>query len=277
MTATGSRDAGRGSPSSRPPLAEARRAAIVTILREHGSVSVTEVEERFGVSSMTARRDLGELERTGVARRTHGGAVLPAFAAREDSFAHRLSVDAEAKAGLADAALGLLSAHQTVFLDSSSTTYYLARRIADSELDVTVITNSVPVMEVLSGSGSFAGTIVGIGGTLRQLTRSFVGPYAVRAILGHYADLLFFSVKGVSRDGVLTDADMLEAEVKRAMIAQAARAVLLVDRTKLSARGQNAIVAAREIASVLTHGVQPLELAPLQPPGVSVRMVDWAD
>ena len=104
MTATGSRDAGRGSPSSRPQLAEARRAAIVTILRDEGSVSVTEVEERFGVSSMTARRDLGELERAGIARRTHGGAVLPAFSAREDSFAHRLAVDAEAKAGLADAA-----------------------------------------------------------------------------------------------------------------------------------------------------------------------------
>jgi DeoR/GlpR family transcriptional regulator of sugar metabolism len=247
------------------------------VLREHGSVSVTELESRFGVSAMTARRDLAELERTGVARRTHGGAVLPAFAAREDSFAHRLSVDAEAKAGLAEAALSLLSPQQTVFLDSSSTTYYLARRIADSDIDVTVITNSVPVMEVLSGSGSFPGPIVGIGGTLRQLTRSFVGPYAVRAILGHYADLLFFSIKGVSRDGVLTDADMLEAEVKRAMIAQAARTVLLVDRTKLSARGQNAIVPAREISTVLTHGVQPLELAPLQPPGVSVRMVDRPD
>ena len=185
MSATGSRDAGRGSPSSRPPLAEARRAAIVTLLRERGSVSVTEVEERFGVSSMTARRDLGELERAGVARRTHGGAVLPAFAAREDSFAHRLAVDAEAKARLADAALSLLSPRQTVYLDSSSTTYYLARRIADSEIDVTVITNSVPVMDVLSGSGTFPGAIIGIGGTLRGLTRSFVGPYAVRTISGH--------------------------------------------------------------------------------------------
>jgi DeoR/GlpR family transcriptional regulator of sugar metabolism len=116
--------------------------------------------------------------------------------------------------------------------------------------------------------------VVGIGGTLRRLTRSFVGPYAVRSILGHYADVLFFSVKGVTEKGVLTDADMLEAEVKRAMIAQAERSVLLVDRTKLAARGQNAIVHAREISAVLTHGVRPLELAPLQPPGVTVQMVD---
>jgi DeoR/GlpR family transcriptional regulator of sugar metabolism len=274
MTATGSRDAGRGTPTSRPQLAEARRAAIVTILRDEGSVSVTEVEERFGVSSMTARRDLGELERAGIARRTHGGAVLPAFSAREDSFAHRLAVDAEAKAALADAAFSLLSPHQTVFLDSSSTTYYLARRIADSELDLTVITNGVPVMEALSGSETFRGAIVGIGGTLRQLTRSFVGPYAVRTIVSHYADLLFFSVKGVTPRGILTDADTLEAEVKRAMIAHTEHSVLLVDRTKLTVRGQNAIVPSREISAVLTYGVEPLELAPLQPAGVSVRMVD---
>ncbi len=255
-------------------LAEARRAAIAALLRDQRAVSITELEARFGVSGMTARRDLGELERAGVARRTHGGAVLPSISAEEDTFSHRLGVDAEAKARLADAALELLAPHQTVFLDSSSTTYYLARRIADSGLNVTVISNSVPVMGALSGAEARPGGVVAIGGTLRRLTRSFVGPYAVRAILGHYADLLFFSVKGVSGDGVLTDADMLEAEVKRAMIAQSEHSVLLVDRTKLSARGQNAIVPARKISTVLTHGVRPLELAPLQPPGVTVRMVD---
>jgi len=233
-------------------------------------VSVAALGERFGISPMTARRDLGELERTGAARRTHGGAVLPSISAQEDSFAHRLAVDADAKARLADAALSLLAPKQTVFLDSSSTTFYLARRIADAGLDLTVITNSVPIMETLSANGA----LVAIGGTLRRLTRSFVGPYAVRTIAAHYADLLFFSVKGVTLSGTLTDADMLEAEVKRAMIAHTARSVLLIDRSKLSVRGQNAIVPARRISDVLTHGLRPLELAPLQPPGVAVRMVE---
>jgi DeoR/GlpR family transcriptional regulator of sugar metabolism len=73
---------------------------------------------------------------------------------------------------------------------------------------------------------------------------------------------------------VLTDADVLEAEVKRAMIAQAERSVLLIDRSKLSARGQNAIAHASAISTVLTYGIAPLELAPVQPAGVSVRMVD---
>jgi DeoR/GlpR family transcriptional regulator of sugar metabolism len=260
----------------RPLLAEARRSAIVSMLRDQGAVSVTEVETRFGVSAMTARRDLGELERLGAAKRTHGGAVLPGISAQEDSFAHRLGVDAEAKVALAAAALELIAPRQTIFLDCSSTTYYLARAIAEAAVNVTVITNSVPVMEALGGDGRH-GAVVGIGGALRRLTRSYVGPYAVHTIIGHYADLLFFSVKGVTSGGVLTDADVLEAEVKRAMIGQSERSVLLIDRSKLSARGQNAIAPASAVSTVLTYGIEPLELAPVQPAGVTVRMVDRPD
>ena len=86
-------------------LAEARRREITERLRANGAVTVAEVEERFGVSPMTARRDLAELERRGVVRRTHGGAVLPTISAHEDSFARRLEVDADDKARLAEAAV----------------------------------------------------------------------------------------------------------------------------------------------------------------------------
>src|SRR3954468_20341622 len=84
-------------------LAETRRRAIEEHLKDTGAVSVAEVEERFGVSSMTARRDLAELERRGVVRRTHGGAVLPGGSSQEDSFARRLDVAADEKRLLADA------------------------------------------------------------------------------------------------------------------------------------------------------------------------------
>ena len=96
--------------------------------------------------------------------------------------------------------------------------------------------------------------LIGIGGTLRPLTRSYVGPYAVHTVLGHFADKMFLSVKGVTRDGVMTDADELEAEVKRAMIAQSEESVLLLDDSKLGARGQNAIARVTEVSSVLAHG-----------------------
>jgi DeoR/GlpR family transcriptional regulator of sugar metabolism len=78
-------------------LAETRRREITEALRSNGAVTVAELETRFGVSPMTARRDLDELERRGLVRRTHGGAVLPTTSAHEDSFARRMKVETEAK------------------------------------------------------------------------------------------------------------------------------------------------------------------------------------
>ncbi len=254
-------------------LALARRSAIADLLRDSGAVTVTEVETRFGVSPMTARRDLQELERQGIARRTHGGAVLPSISAQEDSFAMRVEVATHEKAALAEAAVAMLSARETVFLDSSSTAYFVARRIVELGLGVTVITNSLPVMDVIAGGETPNVNLIGIGGTLRPLTRSFVGPYAVRTVLGHFADRMFLSVKGVTRDGVLTDADELEAEVKRSMIAQAGEAVLLVDDSKLGARGQNAITRVTDVKTVLASSAPASALEPLRATGVNVQVV----
>jgi DeoR/GlpR family transcriptional regulator of sugar metabolism len=252
-------------------LAESRRAAIAELLRSSGSVTVAELEQRFAVSPMTARRDLSDLERQGLARRTHGGAVLPAITAHEDSFATRLETETEAKLALAAEAVAMLSPRQSVFLDSSSTAFYVARRIVQEGLAVTVITNSQPVMELVASSGAANLELVGVGGTLRRLTRSFVGPFAIHTVLGHFADRLFLSVKGVTADGTLTDADPLEAEVKRAMIAHADEAVLLVDRSKLAARGLSAIGPVGDLASVIAYGVPAAELAMLRAAGVVVR------
>src|SRR3954453_23713295 len=113
-------------------LAETRRREIAEALRSSGAITVAEVEARFGVSAMTARRDLDDLERRGVLRRTHGGAVLPATSAHEDSFARRLKVAADAKRRLAEEAVSRMRAGETVFLDSSTTAYFLARRIIET-------------------------------------------------------------------------------------------------------------------------------------------------
>jgi DeoR/GlpR family transcriptional regulator of sugar metabolism len=255
-------------------LAMARRAAILDHLRSSGAITVTEVESRFGVSPMTARRDLAELARQGVARRTHGGAVLPSISAQEDSFAQRVEVATKAKARLAEAAVEMINPHETVFLDSSSTAYFVARRIVELGIGVTVITNSLPAMEAIAAGETPNVGLIGVGGTLRPLTRSYVGPYAVHTVLGHFADRMFLSVKGVTNDGMLTDADELEAEVKRSMIAQSEEAVLLLDESKLGARGQNAIVRVTEVSKVLAVGSVRSALDPLRATGVSLRVVE---
>src|SRR4051812_27545518 len=254
-------------------LAEARRREIAERLRANGSVTVAEVEERFGVSPMTARRDLAELERRGVVRRTHGGAVLPTVSAHEDSFARRLEVDADEKLRLAIAAVQMLTPRETIFLDSSTTTYYVARRLVETGLAATVLTNSLPVMELLFKEGGPGLEVIGIGGTLRRLTRSFVGPLAGRIVQGDFADRLFFSVKGIAANGMLTDADPLEAELKRTMIEQAGDSVLLIDASKLSTRGLSVIAPVSDVSTTLACGLSDAESDALRLGGTSVVAV----
>jgi DeoR/GlpR family transcriptional regulator of sugar metabolism len=256
-------------------LAETRRLEIVESLRSNGAVTVAEVEDRYEVSAMTARRDLDELERRGLVRRTHGGAVLPSTAAHEDSFARRMNVSREEKERLAAAAVDMLSARETVFLDSSTTSYFVARRMIDEGLAATVLTNSLPVMELVFNEGQDI-ELIGIGGTLRRLTRSFVGPFAVRTVEGHFADRLFLSVKGLTETGMLTDADPLEAEVKRAMIAQAGESTLLVDRSKLIARGLSVVASVAEVSGVLVDGITPAQAAPLVAAGAELQLIEAA-
>lgn len=252
-------------------LGEARRAAIAEMLRSTGSISVAEVQEHLGVSPMTARRDLAELARRGVAQRTHGGAVIPSISVHEDSFAHRLDANADAKRALAAAAARLVGPRDAVYLDSSSTSYYVADQLIKLGIELTLLTNSLPVIRLIAVQAPAGVELVAVGGVLRKLTQSFVGPYAIRTVHGHFTDRAFLSVTALTEDGVMVDVDPLEAEVKRSMVAHAHEAFLLIDHSKLVGRGLNAITPVADISMMLTHGCGAAELRKLRRFGVPVK------
>src|SRR4051812_12667830 len=227
-----------------------RRELIAERLRERGSVSVAELEEAFGVSSMTARRDLQVLEQEGRARRTHGGAIVPGVAREEDSFASRLAQAEESKRRLAVAACAQVADGEAVFVDSSTSAYFAVRELLQTGRRATLLTNSVPVMDLVARSDGPV-DLVGISGTLRRLTCSFVGPHAVAAVREHFADKMLFSVTAVARGDVMTDADPLEAEVKRAMLEHARCAVLLADGSKFGGAALSAIAPLSEVRTVI--------------------------
>ncbi|QYJ14956.1 Lactose phosphotransferase system repressor [Rubrobacter xylanophilus DSM 9941] len=257
----------------RPLVPEERRERIARLVEESGSVKVAMLEEKFGISPMTARRDLLALEREGRVQRTHGGAILPGFAGHEDSFQRRMGENVVAKERLARAAVGLVEAGEAVFIDSSTTAYHVAKRLFEKGLRVTILTNCVPVMELFSTNRAPRMGLVGTGGSLRRLTLSFVGPHAVRTVNAHFADKLFFSVKGVTPDGYLTDPDPLEAEVKRAMIERSEEPILLVDGSKFERRGLSAIAHASQLSRALVVDAPEEGIRALQEAGVEVRRV----
>ncbi len=270
-----------GGPPDARVLGEARRAAITQHLEDAGSITIGQLEERFGVSPVTARRDLSELERRGLVRRTHGGAVLPAtrradhsaLAGHERSFTRRLQFAAQAKRRLAEDAVALLGAHETLFLDASTTSFYVAERIVEIGLPATILSNNIPLMDLVLRRGGPDLELIGIGGTLRRIGGSLVGPMAARNVANHFADQCFISVKGVTPNGVLTEADPLEAQIKRAMIAQSTRATVLLERSKLTGRGLSHIARVADLSSVIAYGVPPDELESLRAPEVTLRVI----
>jgi DeoR/GlpR family transcriptional regulator of sugar metabolism len=257
----------------RATLPERRQQRIAQLVRESGSVTVAALETEFGVSPATVRRDLAELERQGKVRRTHGGAVMPGVAQHEDSFQQRLSEAEEAKKRLARAAAALLEEDETVFIDSSTTAYYAVRRMLADASNVTFLTSLLPVMDLFSTADPSAVNLVGFGGMFRALTLSFVGPCTVRMIESYRADRTFFSVKGITPDGQLTEANPLEAEVKRAMIRQAASPVLLVDGRKFERQGLSVITHVSEVSLVMTADALGVYVEALENLGVAVQTV----
>lgn len=258
----------------RADIPERRQQRIVTLVQELGSVTVAGLEGELGVSPATARRDLAVLERQGKVRRTHGGAVRPGVAQHEDSFQQRLGEAVEAKKRLARAASALLETDETLFVDSSTTAYYAARRVlADASSNVTCLTSLVPVMELFSTTDPSGVSMVGLGGIFRPLTLSFVGPCTVRMIETYLADRAFIGVKGITPDGYLTDANPLEAEVKRAMIRQSEKPVLLVDGRKFEQRGFSVIAHVSEVSLVITADARQLYVEALKDLRVEVHSV----
>jgi DeoR/GlpR family transcriptional regulator of sugar metabolism len=245
-----------------------RRELIAERIRDAGSVSVAALEAEFGVSPMTARRDLQILEREGRARRTHGGAVAATLALDEDAFQSRLGDHAEAKRKLGQAAADRIEEGETVFVDCSTTAYHAVRSLVQSGKAVTVLTPSVSVMDLIARSDAPQLELLGLAGSLRRLTCSFVGPQTVRAIQDHFADKLLFSVKGLAPGNVLTDANPLEAEVKRTMIERARESILLIDGSKFDHAGLSAIAPITAVDTVLVTGGEPAHITALADSGV---------
>ena len=128
-------------------------------------------------------------------------------------------------------------------------------------------------MELVSESDAPQVDLIGMGGTLRKLTRSFVGPQAVAGIEAHFADQVIFSVAGLTDEGHLTDPDPLEAEIKRAMIRRARRAILLVDDSKLDRAALSVIAHVTDLDVILAAGASDSSLTSLRRTGIEVAAV----
>ena len=212
--------------------AEERQQAIADLLTQRGRLSVTELAQRFTVTTETVRRDLSTLERAGIVRRVHGGAIPAAsLSVLEVTVNERDLAQSEQKDRVAEAAVAYLPTNGgSVLLDAGTTTARLAGLLP---LDVafTVFTNAVPIAGRLAGRGNVDLHV--LPGRVRRTTQAAVGEETVAAISRLRTDVAFVGTNGLSVAHGLSTPDASEAAANNAMIRSAQRVVVLADSSKI--------------------------------------------
>jgi DeoR family fructose operon transcriptional repressor len=205
--------------------AEERLQAILNAARAAGRVDVAD----FAVTPETIRRDLTALERQGLVRRVHGGAILAERLSFEPELAARDAVQTAEKERIAKAALSEVPTNGAVLLDAGTTTVRLAECLP-TDRELTVVTNALPIAALLASRPTI--TLLTIGGRVRGRTLATVDNWALRDLAEVHVDVAFLGTNGFSVERGLTTPDLAEAAVKRAMLAAARRVVVLADHTK---------------------------------------------
>ncbi|MET7850238.1 DeoR/GlpR family DNA-binding transcription regulator [Streptomyces avermitilis] len=206
-----------------------RQQEILRLARDGGRVDVVSLAEEFQVTAETIRRDLKSLDRAGLLRRVHGGAIPAGRLDFEPDLAERESTAADEKDRIAEAALAELPADGTMILDAGSTVARLAGALP-LDATLTVVTHSLPIAARLADHPGIQLHLV--GGRVRHRTRAAVDAWALRAYSEIRADVLFVATNGFSTEHGLTTPDLAEAAVKRAAIRAARRVVMLADSSK---------------------------------------------
>jgi DeoR/GlpR family transcriptional regulator of sugar metabolism len=217
-------------------LAGQRQHLIAEEIRRRGAMRVSELTELLGVSDMTIRRDLDVLAGSGLIDKVHGGATARrALSTDEPGFEPKSRRQFGEKEAIAEAASRLVEPGQAIALSAGTTTWRLAHCLADVP-DLTVVTNSMQVANVLHRQARPDLTVVLIGG-VRTPSDALVGPIAVTALRSLHVDMLFMGVHGMAEDSGFTTPNLLEAETNKALVASAEQLVVVVDHTKWGVRG----------------------------------------
>lgn len=209
-------------------LAVTRLNKIKEIVYEKKSVTVLELAEMFKITPETIRRDLKTLEDNGLLKKTYGGAYIEEGVTNEVNFSIKENIMVETKKLIAKKCRSFISNGDSIFLDPSTTSYYICDEIADMRL--TVLTNSLKVINKLSEHKDI--TLISSGGTLLNKSMSFVGRNAVQNINNYFVDKAFISCEALSIENGITDSNEELAMIRQLAMKRSSETYLLADHTK---------------------------------------------
>ena len=208
-----------------------RTNRILEILTERERMEVSALAEELGVSQVTMRKDLTELERRGLVRREHGWAMLRSA----DNVEGRLAYHYEEKRKIARRAAMLVRDGDTIMVESGSCCALLAAELAAQRRDVTIVTNSAFIAAYVRDAPSVQTVL--LGGIYQKDAQTMVGPMVRACVEGFFVDLLFVGTDGYSARTGFTNCDQMRAQAVRDMASHAERVVVLTESEKFGRHG----------------------------------------
>jgi DeoR family transcriptional regulator of aga operon len=208
-----------------------RQKRILSLLMRQGRLSVNEIVAQFSISEATARRDLELLASQGKAQRVHGGVIAIEKAPPELPILEREGEQTDEKSRIGRAAAELIADQETVFLGSGTTVLEVARNLRDRK-NLTVITNSLPVLNMLAGIKEI--TVISLGGILRDSELSFIGHITEQALAELRADKVIIGARAVSIEHGLTNDYLPETLTDRAVLKIGREVIIVADHSKVN-------------------------------------------
>lgn len=238
-------------------LSAKRRNEIVRLLGQDGQVRVSDLAARFCVSTETIRKDLIELERKGLAKRSHGGAIKTQYSdLTEKTLSAKLDRQSDEKAEIASLAVSLIPDGATVMLDSGSTTLSIARALKTNKegAGLTILTNSLKIAALLADTDF---DLYMTGGKIRPASGAAIGEWTRDALDQVHIDIAFLgsdSFQGLSGPSAIS---YTETEFKHWVVEAADRVYAVADSSKFAVSGLFAYANWREISGLITDGGAP--------------------
>ncbi|MCB2127673.1 MAG: DeoR/GlpR transcriptional regulator [Rhodobacteraceae bacterium] len=252
--------------------ADARREAILSELGGRGRVHLAYMAEKLGVSAMTLRRDLDQLEDEGLLERIRGGAIptrgTVIIDTVEPEFQRRIDRARADKESIAEKAASLLVDVQTLALDVGTTTLALARRLTDSR-QTKVFTNNLRIAQVLADAGI---ELYLAGGLVRPIEQAVGGPSAISQFEALWFDVAVIGTSGITADGFF-DYSFEDSAMKRVYFSRATRRIVLADSAKFNRKSLVRISSLESATDLVTEAEPPEEIAAaLAKAGVKVHI-----
>ena len=231
-----------------------RQNQILQLVVQNQRISVSEVCETFEVSEATARRDLETLADQGKIQRVHGGAIALTKAPPESPILQRKDEQANEKIHIGQAAAALVHDGESVFLGSGTTVLEVARALRTHK-NLTVITNSLPVVNVFAGLENI--NVICMGGMLRDSELSFIGHITEQALAEVRADKVFIGTRAISLEHGLTHEFLPETQTDRAILKSGQEIIVVADHTKFGRAATVLLAPLERIHTIVTDNNTP--------------------